>query len=154
MMIRTPGMQIRTRRALALLLGLCCTVVIQGCATPQQDVACVVQGETTMALWGPFNDQEAANKKARGVGAPGACAVTRINTAQSAYGWVVLGANGLPNGQTAPPQATCIIGTSKCTFPGLSGCDVDQNKVCKHAVFLGNGNWSQPKACTCICKTN
>ena len=152
MMIRTPGAQIRTGRALALRLGLCCTVVIQGCVTPQQDVACVVQGETAMALWGPFNDQEAANKKARGVGAPAGCVPTTVSNPQSASGWVVLDANGIPNGQSAPSNAKCISGTSKCKFPGAHGCDSDPNHICKHAIFLMNGDWTTPKACTCICR--
>jgi len=144
------GVKIQASRM--ILLGLCCLFIIEGCATTtleHRDVVCTAQGEAPVAMWGRFDGEELMKRKPGRVGAPGLCSVTPVSNPQSASGWLVLGPTGQPTGATAPSNATCMSGTSKCKFPN-SLCQSGTQKRCAHAIFDG-GDWTQAQACTCIC---
>lgn len=150
-----------------LAMGFVFILLFQGCASKEKERAtaegeqmtCGVKDGAPVAL---FNRPAHTNKELfkqvtdDGISAPAGCSPVRASgAAGEAIGWVVLGPNGLPNGDPpAPYNATCSSIYTKCGNPGTSCTKTNGgNGTCKSAIYKGNGiyNPQNPKVCTCIC---
>jgi len=136
-----------------LLTGLFCTLLLQGCIFGEKrELVCGVRGEAPVGLYVSADEKKAP--ESGGIGAPGGCWTTVVSGAQGeAAGWLELDATtGQPTGNTAPANARCVAGQSKCRFPGSACTKVNGSAgTCKHSIFKGAGAYSVAQACTCTC---
>lgn len=141
------------------VLGLCCTLLLQGCSlfekvdAPDTPMVCGEKGGVSVPIWQEVADKHPQLKKMDypGLEAPAGCWTRAVSNPQSASGWVELDpTTGQPTGSLAPANATCLTTTSKCKFPNAQCTKTGAGGGnCKHAIF--KGNYANPQACTCIC---